>query len=110
MSNIKNIKKCDNLFKAIISKCSPDFAYISTNEHILIPHDIRRGKNTYEFLYWRMYFNENITSHVTDMIKKSDVGTLIKYHCGYLYMLSEYDMEHLTSDEFELWKTSNGIV
>ena len=109
MSYKKNIKKYDDFFKEIILRSKPDYAFVNTDEFSLIPKEVRREKNNYDFIFWRIYCADDINSNAIELIKNSNIGSLIEFNNGYYYMLSEFDMEHLTMEECEFWKMGNSI-
>ena len=110
MSDKENIKKYDKLFKEMILRSQPDYAFVNTDEFRLISKEVRRGKNNYDFIFWRIYCSDDINSKAIELIKNSNIGYLDKFNNGYYYMLSEFDMEHLTDEELKFWKMGNGII
>lgn len=110
MSDKENIKKYDKLFKEMILRSQPDYAFVNTDEFRLISKEVRRGKNNYDFIFWRIYCSDDINSKAIELIKNSNIGYLDRFNNGYYYMLSEFDMEHLTDEELKFWKMGNGII
>lgn len=102
-----NISVIDTLLKDLICILEPEYAYVRTNEEKYIGTSLRKQRPIYDFVHWRLYCNDRISSIVFDKAISQGVGRIELLNDGRLFILSDADIDNMSPKELNFYIDEN---